>query len=217
MMLTTTTDIIAAHEKAHEEFKNAEVFLEPFTIDREYGFSRKIIMSLDYGGDKISDIKNIQLSLEKVAADPSKLLAALEEFEWLHKYCHGDPPRQGDLRYPFPMPPMCEYRGFNAQFNHAKNVISMFCAIHEYDYIPTVDVLFLFEGPEDKAMIEYCKRLFAEAMIRMFISKGAGMMDTKRYVQETYDAVHVSELPWLMWWKEMRRNKWIPKEDVKDE
>jgi hypothetical protein len=66
----TTTDIIAAHEKAHEEFKNAEVFLEPFRIDREYGFSRKIIMSLDYGGDKISDIKNIQLSLEKVADEP---------------------------------------------------------------------------------------------------------------------------------------------------
>lgn len=216
-MMTTTTDIIAAHEKAHEEFKNAIVFLEPFTLDREYGFSRKIIMSLDYGGDKIPDIKNIQLSLDKVVEDPSKLLAALEEFEWLHQYCHGDPPRQGDLRYPCPMPPMCEYSGFDAQFDQDNNVISMFCAIHKYDYIPTVHVLFLFEGPKDKEMIEYCKRLFAEAMIRMFISKGAGMMDTKRYVQETYETVHVSDLPWLTWWKEMRRNKWIPKEDVKDE
>ena len=142
---------------------------------------RRIKSDMD---DKNTIVKMItkQISLKTFLNNPDHVFNEVKEFESLHKYCHGKQPRMGDLISPFTTPQMCEYiLSFNDGYD--KDIVSMSCAVHEDDYIPTVNVFFLFNEFPDKSLMNHFGYMFTEHMIHAFMDKGPSLMDLKRYVE----------------------------------
>lgn len=108
----------------------------------------------------------------------------IDRFENLHKCCKAPSPYSGDLRYPFTAPKMCEYNIVFDKYDSEEPMVSMSCAIHEDDYIPIVNVLFLSNELPDDISINKLTYQFIEYTIGVFVNKGHSMMDFKRYVEE---------------------------------
>jgi hypothetical protein len=132
--------------------------------------------------NSIVEMRTRQISLKTFLNDHEQVFNTIKEFESLHKYCHGERPRSGDLIYPCTTPPMCEYL-IKFEGGYDKDVITMNCAIHEDDYIPTVFVLFLFNEKPNNELLNRFGYMFTEHMIHAFMDKGPGLMDIKRYIE----------------------------------
>lgn len=132
--------------------------------------------------NSIVKMKTTHISLKTFLNNPDQVFNEIKEFEALHKYCHGTWPRSGDLVYPYTTPLMCEYF-INFADGYNKNVMTLNCAIHEDDYIPTVFALFLFKKMPCDDTITELTGMFNEHIVHIFMDKGPSMMDLKKYIQ----------------------------------
>ena len=137
--------------------------------------------------NSIVEMRTRQISLKTFLNDHEQVFNTIKEFESLHKYCHGKDPCRRGLISPHTTPPMCEYL-IKFEGGYDKDVITMNCAIHEDDYIPTVFVLFLFDKKPNNELLNRFGYMFTEHMIHAFMDKGPSLMDLKRYIES-----HVSK------------------------
>ena len=137
--------------------------------------------------NSIVEMRTRQIDLKTFLNDTEQVFNIIKEFESLHKYCHGKDPCRRGLISPFTTPQMCEYL-ITVEDGYEKDVITMHCAIHEDDYIPTVNVFFLFDKKPDNGLLNKYRYMFTEHMIHAFMDKGPSLMDIKRYFES-----HVSK------------------------